>query len=1167
MPMNEKVKSIVAIMLIIATLSGIFLYWGIRMYQKNMDSKIIETAARTDILIDELINITNIIYEIRIDNILNDERVVAAFSARDREGLYRATLPWHLAFKEENSFYSNMHFHLPTGRSFLRMHQPALFGDDLKNIRPMIMAVHETHATVRGYEIGKHGLFYRVAKPVFYKKTCIGAVEIGIQVGEVAKNIERVLNIQVARYIPDYLLNDEFRQFCTNEIKQSGMSINPYIHKPLFEKLLPAYGFNNRAPQKTVIKGVEYILYSSGHLKDFKQETIGQFLTAQDISKEMISYKAFMKNAVILTVILILGAFVVLHFSFGSMINKIIELNQTLEAKVKERTHELKSATVKLLHANIELNQIFNTAADGMRVIGIDYTVLRVNDTFAKMTGKARQDLEDRPCHEWFKGAFCFTKGCTLKRILNLEEHIEVDVVKQLDTGETRSFLLTATPYKSPEGQILGVVENFKDITERKKVTLALSKSEKRYRFIAEKTTDLIWTADVDLNSTYVSPSVHRLRGYTSQEDMAQFLEQKYTRESVARIQDLVNDLGVRGREEKKNFKAPSVSILLETIHKNNSLVPVEVTLTPIYSDKGELVTLHGVSRDITQRKKAYDALKENEDYLKAIMATVQTGVIVTDSKSPLIIDANPYAAKLMGCPLEDLLTGSSRDYFNLEKSWIQKALASRKKIEVEDYELRTAQGEYLKVRLSLATANVRGKTYLVQSFLDISDMKRLLEKQEVDIHMAKKIMTLINKEVPRYCQLPNHRRLFTEAICVPCNAEGGDHYFVQHFVMENAKTGKTFVSLKDQSGHEVNCILRSIFTDLLHNAALYNPQIPTLEAMVGKLNNELCASKYFNEDDFFTAIHAELDHHTLVLKYISAGHPPFLLIRRGQVFAYPEPGSSANNLPMPFLRNLSYTAEKLQLYDGDQLLFYTDGLLEMTLKHLGHVLTTDDLSLIVQNIIQQSTYPDYLLPISQILEKTLDHICLSAGESIVPKSNGIKPVNTSLDDVSLIGVEIEPTDKAMERSFSPKDSGDITRFIEGFQAEFFIGELGNDFGHLEKRMMMVFEESVINAWKHGNQEDPEKSIFVRFSCRNDFVLEVIDQGKGFDFQNLPDPTMAENITKVSGRGLFIIQHFSDHVLWMDKGRHIIISFKKIKVLDDRNNLNIKSDQIQLWQS
>ena len=146
-----------------------------------------------------------------------------------------------------------------------------------------------------------------------------------------------------------------------------------------------------------------------------------------------------------------------------------------------------------------------------------------------------------------------------------------MDGVKQVDTGETRSVLITETTYKAPEGQILGVVENFKDITERKKVTLALSKSETRYRFIAEKTTDLIWTADVDLNSTYVSPSVHRLRGYTSQEDMAQFLEQKYTRESVARIQDLVNDLGVRGREEKKNFKAPSVSILLETIHKNNS--------------------------------------------------------------------------------------------------------------------------------------------------------------------------------------------------------------------------------------------------------------------------------------------------------------------------------------------------------------------------------------------------------------------------------------------------------------------------------------------------------------------------------------------------------------------------------------------------------------------
>ena len=1165
--MNEKIKSIAAIMLIISTLSGIFLYWGIRMYKKNRDSKIIETAARTDMLIDELIHITNIIYEIRIDNILNDERVVEAFNARDREGLFRATLPWHTALKDENPFYSNMHFHLPTGRSFLRMHQPNLFGDDLKDLRPMITKVHETHGPVRGYEIGKHGLFYRVAKPVFFKGKYIGAVEIGIQAEEVAKNIERVLNIQVARYIPDYLLNDEFRQFCTNEIRQNRMSINPYTHKPLFETLLPAFEFNNLSPQLAVIQGREYILYSSGYLKDFKHETIGQFLTAQDVSKEMISYKAFVKHAVILTLILILGAFVILHFSFGAMINKIIELNQTLEAKVKERTDELKSATVKLLHTNIELNQILNTAADGMRVIGIDYTVIRVNDTFSKMTGKSRQELENRPCHEWFKGAFCFTQGCTLKRILNLEERIEVDVVKQLDTGETRSFLLTATPYKSPEGQILGVVENFKDITERKKVGLALARSEKRYRFIAEKTADVIWTSDVDLNSTYVSPSVHRLRGYTPEEDMAQFLEQKYTRESVTRIQDLVNDLGVRGREGTKLSKAPSVSILLETIHKNNSFVPVEVTLTPIYDDEGELVTLHGVSRDITERKKAYDALKENEDYLKTIMATVQTGVIVTDSKSPLIIDANPYAAKLMGCPMEDLLKGSSRDYFNLEKSWIQKALASRKKIEVEDYELRTAQGQYLKVRLSLATANVRGKTYLVQSFLDISDMKRLLEKQEVDIHMAKNIMTLINKEAPRYCELPNHRRLFTEAICVPCNAEGGDHYFVQHFVMGNGRTGKTFVSLKDQSGHEVNCILRSIFTDLLHNAALYNPQILTLEAMVEKLNNELCASKFFNEDDFFTAIHVELDHHTLVLKYISAGHPPFLLIRKGQVSAYPEPGSPANNLPMPFLSNVSYMAGKLQMQDGDQLIFYTDGLLEMTLKHLDHVLTTDDLACIVRDIIQGNGSPDHLLPISQIVQKILDHISLSARETIVPESNGIKPINTSLDDVSLIGVEIEPVDRSRERRFSPKNSGDVTRFISDFQAELFPGELGKDFGHLKKRVMMVFEESVINAWKHGNQKNPEKSIFVRYSCRNDFVLEVMDQGKGFDFQDLPDPTLAENITRVSGRGLFIVQHFSDHVQWMDEGRHIIISFKKIKVLDDRKNLNKKADQIRLWKS
>jgi PAS domain S-box-containing protein len=1177
--MNEKVKSILAIMLIIAALSGVFLYWGVRMYEKQMDSKIIETAGRTDILIDELINITNKIYDLRIDNIISDPRVVAAFKNRDREALVRVALPWHDLLKEENSFYGIMHFHLPSGHSFLRMHQPRMFGDDLSSIRPMIQEVHKNKTHVSAYEVGKYGFSYRVAKPVFDGDTYIGAVEIGIGVEETAKNIERLLDVKVARIISDDLLTDEFRQFSKDEILQNHLSVNPYGQKELFENIALDLEFNDLPPRRTVVGDREYVFYSSGHLKNYKGEVIAHFLTVQDISKEISSYRAFVKNGFILTLVLILGAFVVLHFSFGSMIHKIIELNRTLETRVKARTLDLKLASKKLRQANVELNQIFNTASDGMRVIGINHKVLRVNDSFTKIMGKTRQELVNRPCHGAFDKSACLTPDCTLQQVLRREAHIEMDVAKQFDSGETRSFILTAAPYKSPEGEILGVVENFKDITEREIASAALAESEKRYRFITEKTADMIWTSDMDLNSTYVSPSVSKLRGYTPKEDMSHSLEQKYTRISIRKIQQFVK--GLRSKTRSKNrstnrskaglnpFKESSTTLLLHTFHKNNSIIPVEVAITPIYDQTGEFTALHGVSRDITQRQKVYDILKENEEYLNAIMSTVQTGVIVTDSQNPLILDANPYAAELMGSSLEDLLKASPRDYFALEKSWIEKALSSRKKIEVGDYELRTAKGEYLTVRLSLATASVRGKTYLVQSFLDISDMKQLLEKQAVDIHMAKNIMTLINKDIPRYCPLPCGSRFFAEAICVPCNAEGGDHYFVQHFTTpEKGGEGKSFISLKDQSGHEVNCVLRSIFTDLLHNAVLHNPRIHKLEEVVGKLNNELCCSKFFSEDDFFTAIHAELDHQTLLLTYVSAGHPPFLLIRRGKVSAYPAPDSRANNLPMLFLKDIAYRADRLQLREKDQLVFYTDGLLEMTLKHLGHVLTTTDLIQIVGNIIEQGFKEgDSLPPVSKIMAKTLDHISLLSKEKVVARANGINQVNTSSDDVSLIGVEIESFGSSKEMILKPNDSNDIALFLGDFYDGFLEGEEAQEMGPLKSMIMLVLEETIVNAWKHGNKKDSNKAIIVRWSLGKDIVLEVIDQGKGFDYNDLPDPTIKENITMVSGRGLFIVRHSAYHVQWFDKGRHIMVTFKKEREASDEENSNKNFENIRLWQS
>jgi serine/threonine-protein kinase RsbW len=81
----------------------------------------------------------------------------------------------------------------------------------------------------------------------------------------------------------------------------------------------------------------------------------------------------------------------------------------------------------------------------------------------------------------------------------------------------------------------------------------------------------------------------------------------------------------------------------------------------------------------------------------------------------------------------------------------------------------------------------------------------------------------------------------------------------------------------------------------------------------------------------------------------------------------------------------------------------------------------------------------------------------------------------------------------------------------------------------------VAIRESVINAIKHGNGNDPAKHVFVEFSAANSdadkvLTIRVRDQGEGFDPDTVADPLAPENLLKASGRGIFLIRSFMDDV-------------------------------------
>jgi len=86
----------------------------------------------------------------------------------------------------------------------------------------------------------------------------------------------------------------------------------------------------------------------------------------------------------------------------------------------------------------------------------------------------------------------------------------------------------------------------------------------------------------------------------------------------------------------------------------------------------------------------------------------------------------------------------------------------------------------------------------------------------------------------------------------------------------------------------------------------------------------------------------------------------------------------------------------------------------------------------------------------------------------------------------------------------------------------------------------LALHEAIINAVKHGNNMQPDLLVQVDIIKEDgQIIIQVKDQGKGFDYKNIPDPITPENLEKLNGRGLFLIQNAMDKVEFNDNGRTV----------------------------
>jgi len=93
--------------------------------------------------------------------------------------------------------------------------------------------------------------------------------------------------------------------------------------------------------------------------------------------------------------------------------------------------------------------------------------------------------------------------------------------------------------------------------------------------------------------------------------------------------------------------------------------------------------------------------------------------------------------------------------------------------------------------------------------------------------------------------------------------------------------------------------------------------------------------------------------------------------------------------------------------------------------------------------------------------------------------------------------------------------------------------------------ILMATLEAANNAILHGNKLDEKKDVVIKFRWNEkELELVVADQGKGFNYREVPDPTEPSNVEKVNGRGIFLMEKLSDKISFKENGSKVSLTFK-----------------------
>jgi len=494
-----------------------------------------------------------------------------------------------------------------------------------RNTTDASLADSATHRVVAS----PFGIYHLFRMPI--NEHLRGYFEIGIHDTEGIAYLERSTGINIISYYNKTFLGTPINDTSLITTDNTRYIYNSYGKRGIVLPLVRKTDLSKIGSRQSVRIGDKY--YCLTPICDFvdpEGHRVGATLAAVDISHLQIPFQRSLAKSIVFSIMLILGAYVVFRLFFDQLTSKVFHLQQNLEKEVARRTKEI-------IDTNTELNQIFNSTANGLRIINKEFEIIRVNDAFCRISGSVREQIEGAKCYDVFPGVYCHTSNCPLERIKEGETNIESQEVRFRKSGKKIRCLHTAVPFLSRENELLGIIEDFKDVTEKLEAEETLRRTEDQFSAFMDNLPLGVFIKDSDGVLLYQNKYLQALLG--SENLLGKNLSETLSKEWADRIKE----------EDRRALTLGKIEIeesMTDTEGHERSFVTHKFR----FRGADQRTRIGGVSIDITGRKEA-----EHHQYVLSKAINNSPVSVVISSHEGIVEFINPAFSAITGYSLPEI--------------------------------------------------------------------------------------------------------------------------------------------------------------------------------------------------------------------------------------------------------------------------------------------------------------------------------------------------------------------------------------------------------------------------------------------------------------------------------------------------------------------------------